>query len=71
MRPYPGVVAALCLTVWAVSGVLESHKYDILISTSDMITKCIKKAVNDIEAQKTLEKKYYLQCLYKTFFLYF
>lgn len=70
MRPSPGVVAALFLTLWAVLGVVESHKYDTLISTSDMITKCIKKAVNHIEAQKALEKKYYLQGLYKTFFHY-
>lgn len=70
MRPSPGVVAALFLTLWAVLGVVESHKYDTLISTSDMITKCIKKAVNHIEVQKALEKKYYLQGLYKTFFHY-
>uniref|UniRef100_A0A8W8J1J1 Chorion peroxidase n=1 Tax=Magallana gigas TaxID=29159 RepID=A0A8W8J1J1_MAGGI len=61
MRPSPWIAAVLFLTLWAVLGVVESHKYATFIATSYMVTKCIKKAVNDIEYQKALEKMFYLQ----------
>ncbi|XP_052705698.1 peroxidase-like protein [Crassostrea angulata] len=61
MRASPWIAAVLFLTLWAVLGVVESHKYATFIATSYMVTKCIKKAVNDIEYQKTLEKMFYLQ----------
>lgn len=70
MRPSAWIAAVLFLTLWAVLGVVESHKYATFIATSYMVTKCIKKAVNDIEYQKALEKMFYLQSLYKTFFHY-
>lgn len=61
METYFPVVVAILVTLGAVSEVESTHAYDTLLSTSDMIKKCIDKAVRDVKKQKALEKKFYLQ----------